>query len=235
MMSDNFPVYRQHSSLLLAILSLILVITIAYIFLAITDTAFAALGFTKLEFAIILVATLLGSFINIPVTRVSGNEPVIGYREVRYYGLTYRVPVVARARVSTLVCINVGGAIVPIVVSGYLLITHPSLALDALIGVIVTSVAVHLMAKKVPGEGIETPALLPPIVAAIISFLIHPGAGIAIIAYISGSMGALIGADLSNMSGITDLGAPVASIGGAGTLDGVFLTGILAVFLVSIF
>jgi uncharacterized membrane protein len=65
--------------------------------------------------------------------------------------------------------------------------------------------------------------------------LIHPGVGVAVIAYISGSMGALIGADLSNLKGITDLGAPMVSIGGAGTFDGVFLTGILAVILVSIF
>jgi uncharacterized membrane protein len=217
------------------ILSVILVLVLVYIFLGVTEAAFETIGFTRAEFALILVATFLGSAINIPIRRVSGNEPVIGYREVKFYGLTYRVPVVARQRVSTLVCINVGGAIVPICVSIYLLITNASLVLDCLIGVIVTSVFVHLMAKKVPGEGIETPALLPPLVAAIISILIHPSAGLAVIAYVSGSMGALIGADLTNLKGITELGAPVASIGGAGTMDGVFLTGILAVVLVSIF
>jgi uncharacterized membrane protein len=217
------------------ILSVILVLALVYIFLGITESAFEAIGFTRAEFALILIATFLGSAINIPITRVSGNEPVMGYREVKYYGLTYRVPVVARQRVSTLVCINVGGALVPICVSTYLLISNPSLVLDCVIGVVVTSVLVHLMAKKVPGEGIETPAFLPPLVAAIISILIHPAAGVAVIAYVSGSMGALIGADLSNLKGITQLGAPVASIGGAGTMDGVFLTGILAVVLVSIF
>jgi uncharacterized membrane protein len=216
-------------------MSAILALVLVYLFLGVTESAFEAIGFTRAEFALILIATFLGSAINIPITRVSGNEPVIGYREVRYYGLTYRVPVVARQRVSTLVCINVGGAIVPICVSIYLLISNPSLVVYCLIAVIVTSVFVHLVAKKVPGQGIETPAFLPPLVAAIVSILIHPGAGVAVIAYVSGSMGALIGADLSNMKGITELAAPVASIGGAGTLDGVFLTGILAVILVSIF
>ena len=234
-MSDNFPVYRQHGTVLFVILSVILVIILIFLFLGVTESAFEAVGFTRSEFAVILVVTLFGSFINIPVTRVSGNEPVVGYREVRYYGFTYRIPMTARQRVSTLVTINVGGALVPIFVSGYLLLMHPSLALDAIVGVLVTSFFVHLMARKVKGEGIETPALLPPIVAAIISFLIHPGAGIAVIAYISGSMGALIGADLSNLKGITDLGAPMVSIGGAGTFDGVFLTGIISVILVSIF
>ena len=44
-------------------------------------------------------------------------------------------------------------------------------------------------------------------------------------------MGTLIGADLLNLGKIHGLGAPIASIGGAGTFDGVFLSGILAVLL----
>ena len=41
----------------------------------------------------------------------------------------------------------------------------------------------------------------------------------------------LIGADLFNLGQIQGLGALVASIGGAGTVDGIFITGILAVLL----
>lgn len=47
-------------------------------------------------------------------------------------------------------------------------------------------------------------------------------------AYVSGSMGALIGADLANLGRVAEMGAPIVSIGGAGTFDGVFLTGIIA-------
>jgi uncharacterized membrane protein len=54
------------------------------------------------------------------------------------------------------------------------------------------------------------------------------------LAYIAGSMGTLIGADLTNLHKVAGLGAPIASIGGAGTFDGIFLTGILAVLLASI-
>ena len=50
-------------------------------------------------------------------------------------------------------------------------------------------------------------------------------------AYVAGSLGTLIGADLLNLGIVGDLQAPVLSIGGAGTFDGVFLTGILAVLL----
>jgi len=53
----------------------------------------------------------------------------------------------------------------------------------------------------------------------------------ALLAYIGGSVGTLIGADLLNLGAIQGLGAPVASIGGAGTFDGIFLTAILAVLI----
>jgi len=234
-LSDSFPVFRLQGLVLFLLLSTFLAVTLVFLFIGVTESAFETVGFTRAEFAVILIITFLGSAINIPITHVSGNEPVVGYREVRFYGFTYRVPVTERARASTLVTVNVGGALVPIFVSAYLLVTHPDLAGYSAIGVIVTSFFVHLMARKVKGEGIETPAFLPPLVAAVVSLLIHPSAGVAVIAYTSGSMGALIGADLTNLKGITELGAPMVSIGGAGTFDGVFLTGILAVILVSIF
>ena len=56
---------------------------------------------------------------------------------------------------------------------------------------------------------------------------------VAAVAYVSGTLGTLIGADLLNLSRIQGLGAPVVSIGGAGTFDGIFLTGIVAVLLAS--
>ncbi len=52
--------------------------------------------------------------------------------------------------------------------------------------------------------------------------------------YISGSIGTLIGADLLNLDKLQGMGAPVVSIGGAGTFDGIFLTGILAVVFASV-
>ena len=90
-------------------------------------------------------------------------------------------------------------------------------------------------ARPVRGLGIATPMFIPPIVAVLTTWLLaaiiggpqHNDA----IAYVGGVMGTLIGADLLNLNKLGDLGAPVASIGGAGTFDGVFLTGIVAVLL----
>jgi uncharacterized membrane protein len=73
-------------------------------------------------------------------------------------------------------------------------------------------------------------AFIPPIAAALLAFIISPGQA-PIIAYISGTLGSLVGADLLNLDKIPDLRTPVASIGGAGTFDGIFLTGIISVLI----
>jgi len=192
--------------------------------------AFVALGLPpELAFAALLVS-LVGSYINIPLTRVANSQshPV---EVVRSFGIRYRVP--ARyATDSTVIALNVGGAIVPVVISIYLLMQMPSIVVPALIGVAIVTAIVHRFAIPVPGMGIATPMLIPPIVAALCGYFLgssqhHRDA----VAFISGVIGTLIGADLLNLRNLRDLGAPVASIGGAGTFDGIFLTGIVAVLL----
>ena len=54
------------------------------------------------------------------------------------------------------------------------------------------------------------------------------------LSYIVGTLGTVISTDLTNLGNLQRLGAPVASIGGAGTFDGIFLTGIMAVLLASL-
>ena len=95
----------------------------------------------------------------------------------------------------------------------------------------------NMVARPVKGLGIVTPALLPPLTAALAALILtyffnSPHDIIFIIAYVGGTLGTLLGADLLNLNKIRDLGAPVASIGGAGTFDGVFLSGLIAVLLV---
>jgi uncharacterized membrane protein len=74
------------------------------------------------------------------------------------------------------------------------------------------------------------PPLLPSLVTAGMAVLIDRREAPRT-AFIAGTLGTLIGADLLNLRVVRDLGAPVVSIGGAGTFDGVFMIGILAVLL----
>ena len=90
----------------------------------------------------------------------------------------------------------------------------------------------HFLADPVPGVGIALPVLVPSFTAAIVALLLSREHA-APLAYICGSLGTLFGADLLNLGKVQGLGAPIASIGGAGTFDGVFLIGIVAVLIAS--
>jgi uncharacterized membrane protein len=192
--------------------------------------AFVALGLPPEYAFTALLVSLVGSYINIPITRVASGQPHPA-EVVRSFGIRYRVPT-RYVTDSTIVAVNVGGAIVPVLISVYLLMQMPSIIVPSLIGIAIVTAIVHRFAIPVPGLGIATPMLIPPIVAAACGYFLgssehHRDA----VAFISGVIGTLVGADLLNLRNLRDLGAPVASIGGAGTFDGIFLTGIVAVLL----
>ncbi|HLW69914.1 MAG TPA: DUF1614 domain-containing protein [Candidatus Binataceae bacterium] len=194
--------------------------------------AFGALGLPPELAFMALFASLLGSFINIPIARIDGGA-AHNAEMVSAFGVRYRVPARA-AGASTVIAVNVGGAVVPILVCLYVLIHQASAIVPAAIGATIVAIVVNRSARPVRGLGIATPMFIPPIVAAMAAYLLSGLFGnqhLDAIAYVSGVAGTLIGADLANLGKLSDLGAPVASIGGAGTFDGVFLTGIVAVLL----
>ena len=127
---------------------------------------------------------------------------------------------------ATVVAINVGGALIPALLSIYLLV-RTRMPGRMLLGTAVVALVVHQLARVVPGVGIAVPMLLPPLLAAGVALILAFRRAPAL-AYVAGSMGALIGGDLLNLGRVAEMGAPMLSIGGAGTFDGVFLTGILA-------
>jgi uncharacterized membrane protein len=229
-LSDGFVIHQHHGNILTGLFALLLVCIAGVLFLALGEVAFERIGFSSYQFVLIMAGTLVGSTVNIPMFKVRSVEPLVEMHDVRVFWMHYRIPHVRYRQVSTVVAVNVGGAIIPVLVSAYILWSHPGAIPYAVVGMTVTAFLVHLMAKKVRGVGIVTPALLPPFAAALISYILMPGSP-AILAYVSGSIGAMIGADLTNLRGIAKLGAPMASIGGAGTFDGVFLTGLVAVLL----
>jgi uncharacterized membrane protein len=179
---------------------------------------------------LLLFGSLIGSYFNIPITILPG-APVRSGQIVEFFGMRYIVPV-AVSWPGTILAVNVGGAIIPTLMSVYLLIRYQLWLRAALVTAAIAFV-IHSMATPVPGIGIAVPVFAPVLTTAILAFLLSPEYAPPL-AYIGGSMGTLIGADLLNLDKISGLGAPVASIGGAGTFDGIFLTGILAVLLAGI-
>jgi uncharacterized membrane protein len=204
----------------------VLALLVALIQVGVFSYAFGRLGIGPDAALLILVASLIGSAVNLPVARLRSQVVTVN-RVVSVFGVRYIVPLLTRR--STTIAVNVGGALLPVIVSGYL-IAHDRLGWQVLAAVAAVGALVHLVARPVPGLGIAVPALLPGLFAALVAVLLHPAA-VAGLAYAGGTLGTLAGADLVNLPKVRRLGAPVVSIGGAGTFDGVFLTGIIAVLL----
>lgn len=210
--------------LLLLLLVLLLVVFVVLVELRVLSYAYRKIGVPARYVFAILVLTLLGSHVNIPLYSVPARQVVVP-ETVWMFGRPYIVSQVVQQG-ATVVAVNVGGALIPTLLSLYLFF-RMNLRGRMLIGTAVVALVVHQLARVVPGVGITVPMLLPPLLAAGVALILAFRRAPAV-AYVSGSMGALIGADLLNLGRVAEMGAPVLSIGGAGTFDGVFLTGILA-------
>jgi uncharacterized membrane protein len=266
---------------ILIVLGFVFALLIALIELNVLRYAYERMGVSRRYVFLLLFASLAGSYVNIPVAKVT-EKHVEPRQFIRRYGVDYYlVPDVEQS--STTIAVNLGGAVIPTLLSIYLIIRN-KLFLRGLIGVAIVTIIVHWLAYPVQGVGIAVPIFIPPIAAALVAVALaqipipeslasrgtvpfsslstgsdpekvsgtesglprsSPGArtdsvpdtfspleSVApALAYVIGSLGTLIGADLLNLGNIQGLGAPIASIGGAGTFDGIFLTGILAVLL----
>jgi uncharacterized membrane protein len=215
--------------------TMLAVLIMSLFFFQAAGMAFIQLGIPVWLAILIVPGSLIGSLINIPLyTITSKSEECTQDPYVLYWGVSYQV-FEPDCPGETKISINVGGAIIPILVSGYLILMNFLEIIQILIAVLVVTAVVHRVARIEPNVGILTPGFLPAFAAVFASIaiaLIFPWSfNLYAIAYISGTLGTLIGADILNLNKLSQLKTGSASIGGAGTWDGVFLTGILAVFL----
>jgi len=225
-------IFLPHDNWVYVLLGLVVLAVLILIFSGLITITFSVAG--DAAFVIILIGSLVGSAINIPLYKIKSKTPLVRDEYASFFGIKYRIPSVPQEETSTQVDVNVGGALIPAGMSVFLLaVSSSTIDLDCLIAVLAVTIVTHLVARPVKGVGIQTPTFVPPIAAAVAAIILSPSAP-AVVAYVSGTLGALIGADLLNLGKIPDLGAPVASIGGAGTFDGVFVTGIIAVILATL-
>jgi uncharacterized membrane protein len=211
----------------LLLLAVILAVVVVLIELRLLRYAYEKIGLSRRSAYAVLILTLLGSYVNIPVARLPP-ERMVSDELVEFYGMRYVVPTVEEWP-GTIIAINVGGALIPTLVSLYLLIKN-QLYVRGFLAVGLVTIVVHMLAQPIPGVGIGVPIFIPPLVSAVVALILSRRQAPAL-AYMAGSLGSLLGADILNLHRIQGLGAPIASIGGAGTFDGVFLSGILAVLL----
>ncbi len=219
------PYSPIHLLVFIAILVLLLVI----IQIGAISIAFDKLGLTPAQAFTLLFASLFGSAINLPLFTM-GCDPCSKPEDIPP-ALRGLLRIAERPyKDKTLVAVNVGGCIIPIIFSALLLKQYPIPISLVIAGVSVVAVVSRFASRPIRGMGIGMPIFIAPLTAAIVA-LILGGEHSAPLAYISGTMGVLIGADILRLADIKRMGPPIASIGGAGTFDGIFLTGILAVLL----
>jgi uncharacterized membrane protein len=221
------PHYLPWSAAFVAALALALVSVLVLAELQLVTFAYERLGLHPRAALGLLLGSLAGSALNIPVARLP-ETTFVASRSVTAYGVRYRIPVIERWP-GTILAVNLGGAVIPALLSAFLCfeVGHAGrlLAVTAVVAALT-----HLFARPVPGVGIAVPIVIPPATAAAAAWLLAPEVRAAA-AYVGGAMGTLLGADLLNLRRLRGLGAPVASIGGAGTFDGIFVAGIVAVLL----
>ncbi len=230
MHSPVMHVFPLAQPFLLGLLFL-LAFLLAFIQVGVLGYAYERMGVNPRYIYVLLLLSLLGSYVNIPVAEMF-SEQLVPPQEVSFFGIRYVIPAAIHVQ-RTVIAVNVGGAVIPTLLSLYLMFKNRIFG-RAILGMAVMAVVVHLLAHPVRGVGIAVPMFVPPLVAAGVALLLS-GRYAAPLAYICGSLGTLLGADLLNLDGISGLQAPIASIGGAGTFDGIFLAGVLAVLLASVY
>jgi uncharacterized membrane protein len=159
---------------------------------------------------------LLGSLIYIPVKRILRDE-MVPVDPLTVFGLSGWWPELARARSETIVAVNVGGCVNPASLASYevLQLAHTDSVLATVAAIVLNVMVCYRLARPVRGGGILMPGLAPPLVAA----------------FIAGTFGPLVGADLLHLRQVAQLDTGIVSIGGAGTFDGILLSGIVALYL----
>ncbi|MCX8182454.1 MAG: DUF1614 domain-containing protein [Candidatus Methanomethyliaceae archaeon] len=218
--------------IMLAAFLILLVFMVPLILFGVIGRTLHRFGLPWYGFLLFLTFSLMGSTINLPLWKIRTDIPVVIMKYAYFMGIPYPVPSIESRASYTTVCINLGGAIMPLLLSFYLLLVNPVAVSASFLATILISVLTYFISRPVQGLGIVVPGFIPPILTAVIALLIG-GDYAPVVAYVGGTIGTLLGADLFHKNDFKKLGASSVSIGGAGTFDGIFLTGLIALLLAS--
>ncbi len=209
---------------IIALLALLVLspIILGFVLLYLGTAGFTTLGFSPVAALLVLLIMLIGSFVNIPISK----KKMVKVRESSFLGMFGRY--VWRAQGLS---INLGGAVIPLFIAAYLLSYIP--VYPVFWSVLVVAFVAFLSSRFVPGVGVVAPAVLPVVFAALFALLLSPEYA-AETAFVSGVLGVLLGADVLRLPSIMRRTGGVLCIGGAGVFDGIFIVGIVSAILAGI-
>ena len=154
--------------------------------------AYTQLGVSSGAAFFLLFASLFGSYINIPIAALD-QETMVTEREVTYFGMRYIVPVMVDSP-GVILAVNVGGAVIPTLLSIYLL-SKNRLWGRGLIAIACVATICHAFASRSPASALLYRSscrlfFVPPFVAAITAAIVS-WRNAAPLAYAGGSLGVL--------------------------------------------
>lgn len=219
----------------LPVLLIVAILVVLFPFLF-GELMFASLTKLHLSPSIALVCVIAifgGGLINIPIKSIVRDGDVIEH-PLAVYGLAGLWPQLQRMRRTTIIAVNVGGCLIPAGLALYEIVYLAAVSLSGLAaaaaGCVANVVVCYLIARPIAGIGIAMPGVVSPVVAAVVALWLAPNMAPPV-AFIIGVIGPLVGADLLHLGDIEVSEIGVVSVGGAGTFDGIVLSGIVAAYL----
>jgi uncharacterized membrane protein len=215
------------------LLFLVLLAMLPFVFGQLFTAALIKLKLEPTTALLVVIGIFMGSAINLPVKRMSRTESV-PVDQLAVFGMHGWWPRFQRVRRDTIIAVNVGGCLIPLALAlyetGHLMAAGWQPVAGLSLAIFVNTLVCYWTAKPVEGVGIAMPGLIPPVLAALSALLLVPDQAPPV-AFVAGVLGPLIGADLLHLRDIEKIATGIASIGGAGTFDGIVLSGIVAAYL----
>ena len=216
-----------------ALLILALLAVLPFVFGEIILASLGKLHLNPGTAGLVMVGMFAGGLINIPVKRIERDRDTSTH-PLATYGLQRYWPHLERPSRETVIAVNVGGCIIPVLLAIYELFyitsSDSGLIIATAVACAVNIAASYMVATPIEGIGIVLPGFVPPLLAVGSAMIVAPEMA-APVAFVAGVIGPLVGADLMHLREIEETTVGVASIGGAGTFDGIVLSGILAAYL----
>jgi uncharacterized membrane protein len=223
--------FRPGCLTLLAILALL--ILLPFFFAQLMLTALSKLGLSPLAALLALFSIVVGGNVNIPVKQIP-REYEVYVDSFALFGFRSIFPRRRVMRRYMTLAVNVGGCVIPCAIALYEILRVADRGADALVALTVASLAniavCYRIARPWPNVGIAMPAFIPPLIAASLSLLLLPDFAPPV-AFVAGVVGPLVGGDLLHLKDLQGITTGMASIGGAGTFDGIILSGLVAALL----
>ncbi|HEY1068645.1 MAG TPA: DUF1614 domain-containing protein [Pirellulales bacterium] len=230
--------WRIRLNALMLVLGLFLLCLTPFIFWNVMSSALERLHIHPAVAALLVPAIVVGGFFNIPMwaIRRDGEAPVY---EMTSVGGVWQPLRVESSEPETLVALNVGGCVIPLLLVVWQLIyllDAPFWVLLTIAAIVAADAAVcYYSAAPEAGVGVAVPGFVPPLIAVVATWILLSGEANHGVrpsaAFIAGVLGPLIGGNLLRLPEMTRSPSRIVSIGGAGTFDGILLSGVLAALL----